>query len=56
MPAVVCITCVQASAQKKLLWSSNLDLAFISNGFMNWKDTTAKLAIYEASKCHKKCY
>ena len=50
--AVVCITCMQASAQKKLLWS-NLDLAFISNEFMNWKVTTAKFAIHEASKCHK---
>ena len=50
--AVVCITCMQASAQKKLLWS-NLDLAFISNEFMNWKVTTVKFAIHEASKCHK---
>ena len=27
---VLCITCAQASAQKKAQWSSNLDLAFIS--------------------------
>ena len=50
---VVCITCVQASAQKKLQWSSNLDLAFISNGFTNWKDATVKFSVHEASKCHK---
>ena len=50
---VVCITCMQASALKKLQWSSNLDLAFISNGFTNWKDTTVKFAIHEASKCYK---
>ena len=50
--AVVCITCMQASSQKKLQWSSNLDLAFISNGFMNWKDATVKFAIHEARKIH----
>ena len=48
--AVVCITCMQANAQKKLQWSSNLDLAFISNGFKNWKDATVKFAIHEACK------
>ena len=48
---VLCITCAQASAQKKLQWSSNLDLAFISKAFMNWKDATVKFAIHEASKC-----
>lgn len=51
--AVICITCAQASAQKKLQWSSNLDLAFISKGFANWKDATVKFAIHESSKCHK---
>ena len=38
----LCITCAQASAQKKLQWSSNLDLAYISKGFTNWKDATVK--------------
>ena len=51
--AVLCITCAQASVQKKLQWSSSLDLAFISKGFTNWKDATVKFAIHEASKCHK---
>ena len=51
--AVLCIMCAQASTQKKLQWSSNLDAAFISKGFMNWKDATVKFAIHEASKCHK---
>ena len=44
---------MQASAQKKLQWSFNLDVAFISKGFTNWKDATVKFAIHEASKCHK---
>ena len=51
--AVTCITCAQASAQKKLQWSSNLDLAFVSKGFMNWKDATTKFPIHESSKCHR---
>ena len=50
---VLCFMCAQASAQRKLQWSSNLDLAFISKGFTNWKDATIKFAIHEASKCHK---
>ena len=45
--------CAQASAHKKLQWSSNLDLAFTSKGFTNWKDAPAKFAIHESSKCHK---
>jgi len=45
---ILCITRVQVSAQKKLQWSTNLDLAFISKGFTNWKDATIKFAIHEA--------
>ena len=50
---MVCFTCAQASLQKKLQWSSSSDLAFISNGFTNWKDATVKFAIHASSKCHK---
>ena len=45
--------CKPSSAQKKLQWSSNVDLAFISNGFTNWKDATVKFSVHEVSKCHK---
>ena len=51
--AVLCITCAQASVQKKLQWSSNSDLAVISKGFTNWKDATVKFAIHASSKCHQ---
>ena len=51
--AVVCFTCAGANRQKKLQWSSNSDLAFISKGFTNWKDATVKFAIHASSKCHK---
>ena len=44
---------MQTSSQKKLQWPSNLDLAFISIGFTNWKDATVKSAVHEASKGHK---
>ena len=51
--SVLCFTCVQAATQKKLQWSTNADLAFISRGFYNWKDATVKFTQHAASKCHK---
>ena len=35
---MTCHTCLLAKSEKKLLWSSNADTAFISRGFSNWKD------------------
>ena len=51
--SVLCFTCTQASQQKKILWSSSADMAFISRGFCNWKDATVKFAQHASSKCHK---
>ena len=51
--SVVCFTCFRAKMEKKLQWSSNADIAFISRGFCNWKDATVKFAAHQASKCHK---
>ena len=53
---VLCITCAQASAHKKLQWSSNLHLAFTSKGFTNWKDAPAKFAIYEVNAIKKRSW
>ena len=40
--------------QKNLLQSANcLEQAFISTGFLNWKDATAKFSEHEVSRCHK---
>ena len=50
--AVLCITCAQARSHSKLNWSLNMDLAFLSTGFSNWKDATRKFAQHESSKCH----
>ena len=50
---VVCHTCLLAKSEKKLLWSSNADTAFISRGFTNWKDATKKFPIHEATIYHK---
>ena len=50
--AVLCFTCAQARSQNKLNRSLNIDLAFLSTGFSNWKDATRKFAHYTSSKCH----
>ena len=48
-----CFVCV-AAYQKNLLQSAHcLEQAFISTGFSNWKDATAKFSKHEASRCHK---
>ena len=44
---------VPRQVQKKIHWSTNADLAFISAGFSNWKDATVKFANHAFSKCHK---
>ena len=44
--AVVCFTCARASLQKKLQWSANSDLAFISKGFTNWKGSSHREALF----------
>ena len=50
---VLCFTCARACAEKKLQWSANADLAFMTKGFSNWKDATGKFCIHASSKCHK---
>lgn len=48
-----CHTCVKAYKEKKIVWSSgNVDPAFISTGFCNWKDASVKLKSHESSNCH----
>ena len=51
--AVTCIECIRPMKQDKLNWSSNLDRAFISRGFSNWKDASVKFANHEKSNCHQ---
>ena len=51
--SVVCHISLLAKSEKKLLWSSNADTAFISRGFSNWKDATKKFPIHEGTICHK---
>ena len=50
-----CFTCVSAVKQKKLLSmsASKIDGAFISNGFVNWKDATVSFRKHESSECHR---
>ena len=50
---MLCLICAQASYLKKIQWSCNLDLSFISKGFSNWKDATNKFQRHAVSKTHK---
>ena len=48
-----CFACVVVY-QKNLLQSAHfLEQAFISTGFSNWKDATAKFSKHEVSRCDK---
>ena len=39
-----CHTCIRAYKEKKITWNAgNLDPAFISSGYYNWKDASVKL-------------
>ena len=47
---------MQARSQNKLNWSLNMDLAFLSTGFSNWKDATRKFAQHDlASATRNMC-
>ena len=48
-----CFTCVVAYQNNHLQSAHCLEQRFISSGFSNWKDATAKFAKYESSRCHK---
>ena len=48
-----CFTCVVAYLNNHLQSAHCLEQTFISSGFSNWKDATAKFAKHEGSRCHK---
>ena len=52
MDKAFCYNCIQAYKEEKLR-ASNLELAFISKGFNNWKDASVKFKEHESSNCHK---
>ena len=47
-----CYNCIKAYTEGKLR-TPNLELAFISKGFNNWKDASVKFKEHESSNCHK---
>ena len=47
-----CYNCIKACKEDKLR-TPNLELAFISQGFNNWKDASVKFKEHESSNCHK---
>ena len=51
MPSV--FTCVVAYQNNHLQSAHCLEQTFISSGFSNWKDATAKFANHEGSRCYK---
>ena len=52
MNKAFCYNCIQAYKEDKLR-ASNLELAFISKVFNNWKDASVKFKEHESSNCHK---
>ena len=52
MDKAFCYNCIQVYKEDKLR-ASNLELAFISKGFNNWKDASVKFKEHKSSNCHK---
>ena len=50
---VFCYACVKAYREKKLQCIGNLESAYISTGFANWKEARARFSAHESSTCHK---
>ena len=48
-----CFTCIVAYQNNHLRSVANLGQSFISTGFSNWKDATAKFNKHQASRCHQ---
>ena len=51
--SVLCYTCATAGQQNKFTQSaaSKLDGAFVTTGFVNWKDATVSFRKHESSEC-----
>ena len=53
--SVICYTCATAGQQNKLTPSaaSKMYEAFVTTGFVNWKDATVSFRKHESSECHR---
>lgn len=51
--AAFCHVCMCAELEKKFLASTKRDVAFISNGFTNWKEATIAFKKHLSSACHR---
>ena len=51
--SVFCYLCKTAEMQNKLLASTKKDPAFITKGFVYWKEATTAFQKYQSSKCHQ---
>ena len=50
--AAYCYTCMKADKEKRFLFSTKRDPAFITKGFTYWKEATSAFQTHQASKCH----
>ena len=48
-----CYVCIKAMKEKKIRKAGNMDSAFISRGFMGWKDACAAFRKHEVSESHR---
>ena len=48
-----CVICVQQNAKLNLRAARNKELAFISEGFSNWKKAVTRFKEHQLSDCHK---
>ena len=53
--AVRCFTCCKAVKDGRARISGKAEASFLTNGFTNWKDATAKFAKHECCDFHKTC-
>ena len=51
--SVYCFHCIRAYSQNKLLGVLNLEKAYISTGFTNWKEATSRFTSDEGNRSHK---
>ena len=51
--AAFCFVCVKAYSNNMLHSINNLESAYISSGYTNWKDACVKFPNHESSRCHK---
>lgn len=50
--SVFCFVCAQKNSNNNLFSARNKESAFITEGFLNWKEAVEKFQEHQTSKCH----